>query len=173
MEDIKLLINYYNTEIIIGLFLGFIFLFLLLLISSHKTRKSVQRYKQLVQGSSGASMEELLFNIQQNIKKTNQDMEKINKDIEETKTRLSFAIQKVGFIRYNAFDDMGSDLSFSVALLDDFKNGFVITSIYGRENTVNYGKPIKDGTSRIPLSAEEMIAIDRALRGEVEIKDIS
>ena len=53
-------------------------------------------------------------------------------------------------MRYNAFDDMGSQLSFSLALLDDFKNGIVLTSIYGREDTVTYCKEIKDGTSNIP-----------------------
>lgn len=70
-------------------------------------------------------------------------------------------------MRYNAFDDMGSQLSFSIALLDDFKNGFVLTSIYGREETVSYCKEVKNGTSTIPLSAEEIMVLDRAIKGQI------
>ena len=61
---------------------------------------------------------------------------------------------------------MGSELSFSIALLDNFSNGFVLTSIYGREQSISYAKPIKDGKSLYPLSVEEMQAIDRAIKGE-------
>jgi len=84
-------------------------------------------------------------------------------------TNLTFALQKIGFLRYNAFADMGSELSFSIALLDKYNNGFVLTSIYGREKSVSFAKPIKNGESNVPLSPEEMIAIDRAIRGEKEI----
>lgn len=86
--------------------------------------------------------------------------------------KLTFAIQKVGFVRYNAFGDMGSELSFSIAFLDNFLNGFILTSIYGREHSTCYAKPIKDGKSIYPLSAEEIQAIDRAIKGEDYAKSI-
>lgn len=166
MDKIKDFITIYYIECIISLSILGIVLFLLFLISLIRTNKANRRYNTLVNGIKGLNMEELLIQINENISEIEKDI-KINKeDISGIKVKQAFAIQKVGFIRYNAFGNIGSELSFSVALLDDFKNGFVLTSIYGRENSISYGKPIKNGNSNIPLSAEEILAIDRAIKGE-------
>jgi len=73
------------------------------------------------------------------------------------------AFQKIGVIRYNPFKDVGGDQSFSIALLDLNNNGFVITSLYGREGNKIYAKPIKNGVSEYPLSEEEKEAINKAM----------
>lgn len=166
MEEIRTFISNYNVEIIIGLVLAYLLLFITVLISQSKTRKSRRKYQELVQGMDGKNIEEILLQLQKDILKTDREINSIEKNIEVVETKLSFAIRKVGFMRYNAFDDMGSELSFSLALLDDFKNGFVVSSIYGREDTITYGKEVKNGTSKIPLSTEEMLVIDRAIKGE-------
>jgi hypothetical protein len=72
-------------------------------------------------------------------------------------------VQKVGLVRYDAFDDMGGHLSFSAALLDGQGNGLVITSINGRQDTRCYAKPVEGWTSSHNLSEEEELAIQRAL----------
>lgn len=90
----------------------------------------------------------------------------MEKKISSLEYKQSFSIQKIGYIRYNAFSDMGNQLSYSIALMDNYNSGFVLSSLYGRDSTVNYSKPLKNGSSRIPLSAEEQIAIDRAIKGE-------
>jgi|SRR5699024_10493229 len=166
MEDIILFISNYNEELLVILYLGFLFLFVLGLVSQYKSRKAREKYQELVRGMDGINIEELLIDIQSHINNTDKKIKSLDEKINSIDGKLSFAIRKVGFIRYNAFSDMGSELSFSIALLDDFKNGFVLSSIYGRENTVSYGKSIENGTSNIPLSAEEVIAIDRAMKGE-------
>lgn len=166
MESIRLIISKYYIEFIIGLTTISTLLTLYIVISQYRTNKLAKRYNKLVNGIKGINIEDLLMNINKDINKINIDINLIQQNINEIETKLSFAIRRVGFIRYNAFDDMGSQLSFSIALLDDFNNGFILTSIYGRENTVSYGKPIKNGTSNIPLSAEEIIVIDRAIKGE-------
>ena len=58
-------------------------------------------------------------------------------------------------MRYNAFDNIGSDLSYSLALVDENKDGVVLTSIYGREENRCYAKPINAGKSTYTLSKEE------------------
>lgn len=63
--------------------------------------------------------------------------------------------------RYNAFDDQGSDLSFSVAFLDDEQNGVVMSSIYGRQESRTYAKPVQRGVSRYPLTDEETSVISQ------------
>lgn len=70
------------------------------------------------------------------------------------------SIQKIGTIRYNALDDMGSDQSYSLALLDQYDNGFVLTSIYSRDAaSVTYLKPIANAKSTVALSSEEQQAL--------------
>ena len=81
---------------------------------------------------------------------------KLDKDFEKS-------IQKVGIIRYNAYKDTGSDLSFTLALLDENNNGVVLNGIYSREMSNIYAKPIENGKSTYTLSDEEQKAIERAI----------
>ncbi|MEX0832934.1 MAG: DUF4446 family protein [Actinomycetota bacterium] len=73
------------------------------------------------------------------------------------------AVQHIGMVRYDAFEDVGGRLSFSCALLDDRGDGVVITSINGRQDTRVYAKPIGGGKSSHNLSQEEFSAIQQAL----------
>lgn len=77
--------------------------------------------------------------------------------------RLS--LQRFALVRYDAFEDMGGQLSFSTALLDDYGDGVVITSINGRTETRTYAKPIKQLDSAHNLSDEEREAISEAAGG--------
>jgi len=85
-------------------------------------------------------------------------------DLEQTVTylqkQLRTKVSTARIIRYNAFAETGSDLSFSVALLDDYRNGVVFSSIYGREESRTYAKPVTDGQSGYPLTEEEISVIE-------------
>jgi len=78
------------------------------------------------------------------------------------------AVQHVGMVRYDAFEDVGGRLSFSCALLDDRGDGVVVTSINGRQDTRVYAKPVSGGRSSHNLSEEEETAIQQALAGPRE-----
>jgi len=71
-------------------------------------------------------------------------------------------VPRVGFVRYNAFEDVGSDLSFALALLNAEGDGVVLNSIYSREETRTYGKAVKGFTSVTDASREERAAIEAA-----------
>ena len=108
-------------------------------------------------------------NIDELLKKYIKEVEDIKKDNTEIKnyyTKLdsdvASCIQKVGLVRYNAFRDVGSDLSFAIALLDGNDNGIVFNGIYGSDSSNIYAKPIKNKTSSYQLSEEEEYAIDIA-----------
>ena len=97
------------------------------------------------------------------------DMKEVKKDNSEIKayyTKLDYdvnsCIQKIGLVRYNAFKDVGSDLSFAIALLDNNNNGVVFNGLYGSESSNIYAKPIKNGESTYQLSNEEKYAIEIA-----------
>lgn len=97
------------------------------------------------------------------------EVESIKKDNSEIKgyytkldSDIASCIQKVGLVRYNAFKDVGSDLSFAIALLDGNDNGVVFNGIYGSEYSNIYAKPIKNKESNYQLSQEEEYAIEIA-----------
>lgn len=154
----------YMAEFILFLYIGFLILFISLLVSNHKNRKLLEKYNSLVRNFNGGNFEELIIYLQDHLNDLNAKVNTLKLDTKTLEERLDFAIQSIGFIRYDAFDGMGSEMSYSIALLDKFKNGFVLTGIYGRDQTVTYAKDIKNGESTRTLSAEEMIALDRAVK---------
>lgn len=96
------------------------------------------------------------------IEELEKKIEKLSQHIHDLKKQQKLNVQKVGIIRFNPFSDVGSDQSFSLALLDEDDNGVVITSLYTREENRVYGKPIKNGQSEYSLSDEEKKAIEKA-----------
>jgi len=87
----------------------------------------------------------------------------ISEELENLKKKNQFFIQKKGVIRYNPFSEVGSNQSFSVALLDGNNDGVVITSLFTREGNRVYAKPIKNAVSEYSLSDEEKEAIEKAI----------
>jgi len=94
--------------------------------------------------------------------KLKNDFKKLSEEIENLKEDHKFSIQKIGTIRFNPFNEVGSDQSFSVALLDERNSGVVITSLYNRQENRIYAKPIVEGASQYVLSEEEVAAIEKA-----------
>ena len=75
------------------------------------------------------------------------------------------AVQRIGLVRYDAFEDVGGRLSFSCAMLNDEGDGVVVTSINGRQDTRVYAKPVHRAESMHNLSEEEAAAIREAMVG--------
>ncbi|OIO46977.1 MAG: hypothetical protein COS76_04225 [Candidatus Portnoybacteria bacterium CG06_land_8_20_14_3_00_39_12] len=73
------------------------------------------------------------------------------------------SIHKVALIRFNPFDKVGSDQSFSIAFLNQEHTGLVMSSLYAQSGCRIYAKPILRGKSQYPLSAEEIKAITKAI----------
>ena len=73
------------------------------------------------------------------------------------------AFQKVGIVKYDAFSQMGGQLSFSLALLDENDNGFILNSVHSTEGCYSYTKEIKNGLCDISLGEEEKQALDIAM----------
>lgn len=121
-----------------------------------------RRFRRLMHGSSGVNFEELLNNygtlIDQTVKLQKEDGLRLQK----VEQGLQCSLAGVGLVRYNAFQETGSDLSFSLALIDRNRDGVVITSIFGREETRCYCKAVKKGKSSHLLSDEEKKALERA-----------
>jgi hypothetical protein len=102
------------------------------------------------------------------IRELEENIENLSRGLQNVKKMAILSLQKVGVVRYNPFNDVGGDQSFSIALLDANNTGFVITSLYSREGTRVFAKPIKAGKSEYPLSEEEEEAIARATDSEIK-----
>ncbi len=155
-----------TTNIIIVSVAFNFFLVLILFIvnaaNASKIKKLKAKYNKFMSGISDRNLEELINSCIENSNEVigkNREIEKHINDIERT---LMQCLQKIGIIRYNAFENMGSDLCFAIALLDSNDNGVVINGIYSRESSSTYAKPIIGGKSKYPLSAEEIQAVEIA-----------
>lgn len=170
LEDI---LTNYNTEITFGLIIAVLILFIFNLINRAKVFAMSRRYKKimdLLKVKEVGSIEDTLINYIEKLELMSNKTDDMEIKLEEMAKKVNMSIQKVEIIRYNAFDDMGSDLSFSIALLDENLNGFIITNIYAREESNVYAKPITNGETRYPLSVEEIQVLDRAKGNLVEAK---
>lgn len=117
-----------------------------------------------MRGTTAKNIEQLVLDQIDTVEVAVSRVELINDDLLELKNQVDKCIQKHGIMRYNAFKDIGSDLSYTIALLDNFNNGILLTGIYGRNETVSYAKPIESGKSNYPLSDEEESVLKRSLK---------
>lgn len=157
----------YTSFLIIFLYIGFLILFISLITYNYKYRKLLKKYNRLVRNFDEGNLEHLIIYLQDRVSELNANVNTLKLEIEEMNEEFNFAIQKIGFIKYNAFNNVGNEMSYSLAILDKFKNGFILTSIFGRDHNVNYSKEVKEGTPQKELSAEEIIALDRAIKSNL------
>jgi hypothetical protein len=136
------------------------FLSVSLLISNRKMKK---RYDLMMKDADRGSLEDMIRSYQRKVDTSYVDTKLAVEEIKLLSNQINHCIQKVGVVRYKAFDDVGSDLSYSVAMLDNKNDGVVITSIFGRNMSTSYAKPISKGTSKYALSDEENYAMNKAL----------
>lgn len=156
------IINFLNNNILIiaGLVLILVGWSIFLYIQNLKIRKKI---KIFLKGRKVRDLEEVISEQLKRMKKTESDVKKIfkwNKDLQDI---CNISITKVGVIRFNPFKDTGGDQSFVIALLDSQNNGLVLSSLYTREGTRVYTKPIEKGASKYHLSKEEEEAIKKAI----------
>ena len=105
------------------------------------------------------SMKERFAEVDTILKVTKQN----RSDIREINRRLEGNYQKLGIIKYDAFNEMGGKLSFALAMLDGKNNGWVINAMHSREGCYTYVKEIVKGESYVELAEEEAEALDKAI----------
>lgn len=123
-----------------------------------------KKYKKFMKKlGESENLEEDLENYMYKVERVEKQNAEILGSIDQIKKDQKQFIQKVGIVRYSAFQDTGSDLSFSLALLDENNNGVVLNGIYSREMSNIYAKPVENGASTYTLSEEEQQAIKKAI----------
>ena len=112
---------------------------------------------------NGTNIEEILEKHIDRINKTIAKNDELEKFCVKIDSDIKNCIQKVGIYRYNAYKDTGSDLSFTLALLDEKNDGVVLNGIYSREMSNIYAKPVQNGNSTYKMTEEEIEAVKRAI----------
>lgn len=140
-----------------------VLLFVLLMVNMGKTNKLRKRYEAFMQGKDAESLEDTLVTRIQQIDQLVTSERRNREDIEKISDILLHTFQKVGMVKYDAFHEMGGKLSFSLALLDQKNDGFIINAMHSREGCYTYIKEILNGNSIIVLADEEREALNIAL----------
>jgi hypothetical protein len=153
-----------NIDAVMALVFGMLVLLLVVfVIQSVRLRKVQKRYRMLMKGVEKGNLEDVLFQYASDVKAMEETIRQVIATQEKQAHELQISCGPVGVVRYNAFAETGSDLSFSIAVLNRDGDGVVFTSIYGREESRSYAKPIVAGASTYPLSDEEKQAIQIAI----------
>lgn len=148
----------------IGLLALILILFIICIVSLVKQKKLKKKYESFMLGKDAKSMENEITDLFSDIKYLKESVDKNAKEIRHIYKRLETTYQKLGIVKYDAFKQMGGKLSFSLALLDENNDGFILNSVHSSDGCYSYTKEIKDGSCQITLGEEEQQALDIAMR---------
>jgi len=122
-----------------------------------------RRLDGLTRGADGGSLEAVLGQHLERVRAVVRDVDQLENRTAVVERDLRSALGRVGFVRYNPFEDTGGNQSFALAILDAGGTGFVVSSLHARGGTRVYAKAIEAGRSDTALSSEEAEAVKRAL----------
>lgn len=149
--------------ILIGMLVMIIVLMVLVIIQISNTSKLKKKYSRFMQGKDAKSLEQDIIGLYEDNKFLKTSTEKNRKDIRNLYKKTESAFQKAGIVKYDAFREMGGKLSFSLALLDENNNGFILNSVHSTEGCYSYTKVVKNGECNISLGEEEKQALSMAM----------
>jgi Protein of unknown function (DUF4446) len=158
-----------NLALVVAI-LGILLVVLLAIVIFQSTRlgRAVRAYRSLVGDGAAGSLAEVLDGQVGRAEAIGRRLTELDAVQNDLVFRTAASLQHVGLVRFNPFEDTGSDQSFAIALLDGRRNGLVISSLHGRTGTRVFAKPVEGGTSSHALSDEEVRAIEIAVNDAAE-----
>lgn len=141
-----------------------IVLIIVMIVNAAKTTKIRKSYKKFMEGKNAQSLENIMAERLKQVENVISTEKKNREQIEIVMDHLDNTFQKTGLVKYNAFNEMGGKLSFSLALLNRKNDGFILNAMHSREGCFTYIKEVINGNSIIMLSDEEKEALELALK---------
>ncbi len=160
---ISKMLGFDSDYIIIGLAVFSLILLILLIVNIAQINSLKKRYKIFMSGKSAKSLEDTLIKRLDQVDTLMAANSANEKNIKKIFANMKSTFQKVGLVKYDAFHEMGGKLSFSLALLNETNDGFVMNAVHSREGCYTYIKEIIDGNSIIVLADEEKEALEMAM----------
>ncbi|MCR5144506.1 MAG: DUF4446 family protein [Lachnospiraceae bacterium] len=139
-------------------------LIILMIINVAQMSKLKKRYKIFMEGNNAKSLEDTLIYRLDQVDDLIESNAKNERNIDSIISRMKYDFQKYGLVKYDALDELGGKLSFTLAMLNEKDDGFVLNSVHSREGCYTYVKEIIGGNAIIPLAEEEQQALDEALK---------
>ena len=149
--------------VVLGMAGVIILLFLMLLIQMISTGKLKKKYKKFMSDTDAKSLEQKIDERLKQLEGLIQLSTANGTKIENLEKQFQVTFQKIGLKKYDAFDEMGGKLSFSLAMLNNKEDGFIINAMHSREGCYTYIKEIIAGKAITVLTKEEQEALDMAL----------
>ena len=149
--------------ILLILLILILILLIMVIVMLNKISKLNKRCNSFMKGKAGKSLEQDIVRLYEDNQLLKDGMNENKRNIRSISKQLTKAFQKIGIVRYNAFQTMGGNLSYSLALLDENDDGFILNTIHSTEGCYSYTKDIVNGTCNITLSPEEQKAITMAM----------
>lgn len=138
-------------------------LIIMVIVQGVKLSKLSKKYKKFMSGKNAKSLEKDIIGLYEDNRFIKASTEKNKSDIRFLYKKLASTFQKVGIVKYDAFNQMGGQLSFSLALLDENNSGFILNCVHSTEGCYSYTKEIRNGSCDISLGEEEREALDIAM----------
>lgn len=149
--------------LIILLFLIQVLLFVLLISVNMKYNRLKTSYSSFMKGKDGKNLEESMLTRFSELDEIAEIAKKNQIDIQDIYKKMKLHYQKIGIVKYDAFHEMGGDLSFALTMLDENDNGWILNAMHSREGCYTYIKEVVKGQSYIELAEEESESLERAI----------
>lgn len=164
----EIIYNFIKSEIfLIVVAVTNVILLILYICNQIKLKKINKNYKTFMKKiGNGNNIEDMLKSYISRVEDVNEKNEEIMRYCKKLDKEISLCIKKIGMVRYSAFKDTGSDLSFALALLNDNNDGVLLNGIYSREMSNIYAKQVKEGKISSKMTEEEKQALEIALNKE-------
>jgi hypothetical protein len=134
--------------------------FMVVVPALRRARELLAVHDGLIGGGAGASVRLSAIEAAQLAEQSG--LKRVAQQVSELEALARTDVSRVGFVRYDAFEDTGSELSYALALLNREGDGVVISSIYSRTDTRTYGKAVNRYKPAVNASEEELRAIEMA-----------
>ena len=155
----------------IVLFILQIVLIVLLVILNDKYKRLQKSYTTFMKGKNGKNLERSIFKKFSELEAISELVKENEEKIQDIYKKMESHYQKVGIVKYDAFHEMGGNLSFALTMLDENDNGWIFNAMHSREGCYTYIKEIVKGESYIELSEEEQQCLEKAIyQEEYDIK---
>ena len=162
-----------SLELVVIILLLLILIIGVALVLTIKQLQTISRkYYTLTSGKQAKDLENIILARFNEMDKVKARMKRFSREHRTFKGHLDSCYNKLGLVKYDAFDNMAGELSYSLALLNADNSGFVLTSMHSKQGCFSYAKEIIKGESYIALSKEEIEAIEKAKTIDEEIEQM-
>ena len=161
--DLNAFLEPYFGAIVVGLVVAGLLLLLLAILEARRIARLQERLEGLTRGASGRSIEAILEAHLEKVFQVARELDELSARSAILEGNSRRAIQRIGLVRFNPFEETGGNQSFAFALLDARGDGFVVSSLHSRSGTRVYAKALAAGRADSELSTEEVQAVEQAL----------